>query len=148
MARDFRDEIRRMHRRMNGWLRNFDENPWSDPQDEDFSGYRKAWVDAREHEKEFIIAVELPGFNKEDIGLDVDQGILTIKVEKKSEKKNQDKNAGNYSYQSSYSGFFRRIPLPENADTESIDAEYKSGVLKLRIPKKAKAKKGKTINIK
>ena len=145
MARDFKDEIRRMHRRMNHWFKNFDENPW-DIEEEDFSQYRKAWVDARESEKEFIIAVELPGFNKEDIELNVDDNILSIKVEKKSEKKKEKDES--YSYQSSYSGFFRRIPLPESADTENIDAEYKSGVLKLRIPKKAKIKKGKTIRIK
>ncbi|MFH1801855.1 MAG: Hsp20/alpha crystallin family protein [archaeon] len=145
MVKDFRDEMRRMHRKFNHWFKNFDENPW-DFEEEDFSQYRKAWVDAREMENEFVIAVELPGFEKEDIEVNAEDGMLTIKVEKKSEKKKEKDES--YSYQSSYSGFFRRIPLPENADAENIDAEYKSGVLKLRIPKKAKTKKGKTIKIK
>lgn len=145
MVRDFRDEMRRMHRRMNSWFRNFDEDPW-DLEEEDLSSYRKAWVDARELEDKFIIAVELPGVNKEDIQVNIENNLLTIKVEKKSEEKSKEENA--YSYSSSYSGFFRRIPLPDQADAEKIDAEYRSGILKLRIPKKTKAKKGKSIKIK
>lgn len=143
--RDFKDEMRKMHRRLNSWMKDFNEDPW-DFEEEDFSQYRKAWVDAREMENEYILAVELPGVNKEDIDVNVEENTLTIKVEKKSEEKSEKENA--YSYQSSYSGFFRRIPLPENADTEKVEAEYKSGVLKLRIQKKSKVKKGKSIKIK
>ncbi|MFH1289784.1 MAG: Hsp20/alpha crystallin family protein [Nanoarchaeota archaeon] len=138
------DEMRRMQRRFNHWLRNFDENPW-DFDEEDFSQYRKAWVDARELDDEYVIAVELPGVNKDNIEVNVEEDALTIKVEKKSETKEQEEES--YMYSKNYSGFFRRIPLPKNADAEKIDAEYKSGVLKLRIPKKERKKKGKTIQI-
>jgi len=134
-----------MRHRLNTWFTDFDEDPWN-LEKEDFSSYRKAWVDARELENEYIVAVELPGINKEDIEVDANDNILTIKVENRSENKKEQDDS--YSYQSSYSGFYRRIPLPQNADTENIEAEYKSGVLKLRIPKKAKAKKSSTIKIK
>ncbi|MBU0466708.1 MAG: Hsp20/alpha crystallin family protein [Nanoarchaeota archaeon] len=138
------DEMRRMHRKMNHWFRNFDENPWNFDE-EDFSSYRKARVEAQETDEEFLVAIELPGVNKKDIELEAENNVLVIKAESKQEKENKEENS--YSYTESYSGFYRTIPLPENADTEKIDAEYTKGVLKLRIPKKESKKKGKTIQI-
>ena len=146
MKKTIWDEMKRMQRRMNRLWRGFDENPW-ELNEEDLSGYRRPQVDARERENEFIIAVELPGVDKKDIEVNADESGVTIKVEKKSEEK--EEKEGEYRYEKSYSGFYRRIPLPENADFENIYAEYKEGVLKLKILKlKKKVKKGREIVVK
>lgn len=145
MKKTIWDEMRRMQRRMNRFWKGYDEDPW-EMDEEDLSGYRKAWIDARESEKEFIIAVELPGVDKKDIEVNVEDGALVIKVEKKSSEK--EKTEDSYRYEASYAGFYRRVPLPENADAEKIDAEYKEGVLKLKIPKLGERKrKGKSVSI-
>lgn len=147
MKKTIWDEMRRAQRRINRLWRGFDENPWEEINEEDLSEYRRPWVDAREMENEFIIAIELPGVNKEEIEVIAENGSLVLKVEKKSEEK--EEKEGEFKYERSYAGFYRRIPLPENADAEKIDAEYNQGVLKLRIPKKKKTERnGKEIKIK
>ena len=133
-------DMRRMQRRMNRLF---------DPDDEfdDGGDYRRAWTDFREGENEFLIAVELPGIEKEDISLEVVNGVLVIRAERKQEKEN--KKDGQFVYAQSYAGFARTIPLPENADAEGIEAEFKNGVLKVRVPKKKiEKKKGREIKIK
>lgn len=142
MWKDPWKDMRKLHRRMNRLFGN-----WDDESEEEFDkGFRKAWTDFRESENEYLIAVELPGMEKEDIDLEVGEDSIAIKAEKKQEKKQKDE--GNYSYAESYSGFARVISLPENADSEKVDAEYKNGVLKIKIGKKKKEKKGNVIRIK
>jgi HSP20 family protein len=140
MTRNVWDEMRKMQRKMNRFWHGFDENPWED-EEEDLTGYRKAWVDARESEEEFLIAVELPGVDKKDIEVITEENAIAIKVEKKTEKKQEDREKGSYSYEESFTGFYRRIPMPESADLGNIGAEYKNGILRLRVPKLEKAKK-------
>jgi len=140
MRKTIWDEMNRMKKRMNRVWRGFDENPWEfEDSDEDLTGYRKAWVDARDSGDEFVVSVELPGVEKKDIQISVDEGYLAIRVEKKSES--EKKTEEQYSYSKDFIGFYRRIPLPENADVEKIDASYRDGILKLRIPKLRKEKK-------
>lgn len=110
--------------------------------------YRKALVDFRENDENFIIAVEIPGIDKEDIHLDITENSAIIKAEKKQEKEEGSKEKGDYRYAKSYAGFYQEVALPENADTENIEAVYKNGVLKLIIPKKKLAIKKKKIKIK
>jgi len=145
MAKDIWDEMKKMQRRMNRWIRGFDSNPW-ESEEEDLSGYRRAWIDTRDLEDEYLIAVELPGVEKKDIELDLEDGFLKIKVEKRRENKDEEEDI--YKYEQSYVGFYRRISLPEDADLDNVDAEYKNGVLKVRIKKlKGKLKKGKRIDV-
>lgn len=140
---DFRREMRKMQRRMGNLFSGVDE-PFDD---EEWDDYRLAWADFRENEEEYLIAVELPGVEKEDVDLHVDGNLLTIKASKKQEK--EDKDEEKYSYSRSYAGFARSITLPEAADVDNLDAEFKNGVLKVKIPKrKIVKKKGKEIRIK
>lgn len=111
--------------------------------DKSREGYRKAFLDLREKDKEFVIAAELPGIDKEDINLEIKDDRVVIKAEKK-----QEKEKGDYSYSKSYAGFYQEVALPENTDSDKIDAVYKDGVLKLTIPKKKLAVKKKEIKIK
>lgn len=132
---------------MRNWLVDFDESPWTEDE-EDFSDYRKALVDARESEEEYVIAVELPGVEKEDIEVNANENSVEIKVEKEDKKEVKNDEKGFYSYKKSFAGFYRRVPLPKNADFEKINAEYKNGVLKLRIPKlENEARKGRRIDV-
>lgn len=110
--------------------------------------YRRALVDCDEDDKNFTIEVEIPGVDKEDIHLDVNENSVIIRAEKKREKKEGSKEKGDYRYERSYAGFYQEVSLPENADTENIDAVYKNGVLKLTIPKKRITIKKKKIKIK
>ncbi|MGC9309144.1 MAG: Hsp20/alpha crystallin family protein [Candidatus Nanoarchaeia archaeon] len=109
--------------------------------DELSSDYRKAFTNFKEGKNEFVIQVELPGVNREDINLDVTDTGIEIKAEKKTRAKKE----GEYTKQ--YAGFYQAFDVPENADLENIDATYRNGVLTITLPKIAKKNK-KTIQIK
>jgi HSP20 family protein len=94
-------------------------------------------VDVTESEKEIKIAAELPGIDEKDIDLSVTKDTLTIKGEKKEEKEDDGKDY--YRMERSYGSFYRTIPLPTEVETDKISASYKKGILKIRIPKSAKA---------
>jgi HSP20 family protein len=79
------------------------------------------------------ITAELPGMTKEDVTLQLDNGVLTISGEKKQSE--EAKHEGVYRTERYYGSFQRSIPLPEDLDQEKADAEFKNGVLTIRIPK-------------
>ena len=92
-------------------------------------------LDVKETEKSFDVTVDLPGMEKKDIEVSLDDGIMTIKGERKvEEKKEQD---GYTHYERHYGSFKRCIRVPENLDEAKLQGEYKDGVLKLHAPKKA-----------
>jgi len=110
--------------------------------------YRRAFTEYKETDKEFIIEVELPGVEKDDIKLNVTDTGIEIKAEKKQEKEEADDKSGEYRYAGRYAGFYQAFDVPDNADLENIDAEYKNGVLKIKIPKRESAKSRKEVEIK
>ncbi|MDD4309792.1 MAG: Hsp20/alpha crystallin family protein [Candidatus Cloacimonetes bacterium] len=96
--------------------------------------FRAMAMDIVEHEKEFQILANLPGFNKEDIKISVHDNQLL--VEATCSVKNEEKQGVMYRCER-YSGSYRRnLMLPENADINKISAKMEAGVLKLTIPKK------------
>jgi HSP20 family protein len=104
-------------------------------------------MDVSETDKEIIISAELPGAEPEDIHITLDRNILTISGEKRAEKEEGGKRF--YRVERSYGSFRRSILLPEGVDEDQIDASYKRGVLKVNLPKTARAqKKRKRITIK
>ncbi len=105
------------------------------------SGARTPVTDMWETKNEVMAQVELPGVNKDDIDIDVDDKGIRISVEKEDKKQDEDMEKGYYSCERSYSGYYRYFPLPENTDKENIDASYKDGVLELKIPKREVDKK-------
>jgi HSP20 family protein len=115
------------------FLRGFDVDPlWTRR-----LGEFNPQVDVTEDEKEIKIAAELPGIDEKDIDLSVTRDTLTIKGEKKEEKEDNGKNY--YRMERSYGSFYRVIPLPVEVETDKISAHYKKGILKIKIPKTAKA---------
>jgi len=96
--------------------------------------YRRPLTDMYETETEFVTQIEMPGLEKEDIKVNVTSDGMEIKASRKYEKKDK----GYMRYERGYSNFFRRIPFPKEADMTNIQAEYKDGVLELKIPKQEK----------
>ncbi len=102
-------------------------------------------IDLKETEDSFILQMEVPGINKEDIIIETQNNILKIYGEKKEEKREEEDNVI-YS-EIKYGKFERQFRLPDIADADKIDAIYQNGILKIVIPKKEE-KKPKKISIK
>ncbi|MEN8129462.1 MAG: Hsp20/alpha crystallin family protein [Pseudomonadota bacterium] len=100
-------------------------------------------IDIDETEDAFAVKAELPGVDKEDVHIDIDNGVLTIRGEKKVET--EDKK--HHRVECAYGSFVRSFTLPQSVDTDQVEAEYKNGVLNLTIPK-LEAAKPKQIEVK
>lgn len=94
-------------------------------------------VDITEDEKEYLIKADLPEMKKEDVHVTFEDGVLTITGERKVEK--EEKNRKYHRIEREHGRFLRSFTLPENADATKIAAEFKEGVLFLRLPKNEKA---------
>ncbi|MBI2516178.1 MAG: Hsp20/alpha crystallin family protein [Opitutae bacterium] len=94
-------------------------------------------VDITEDEKEYLIKADLPEMKKEDVHVTFEDGVLTITGERKVEK--EEKNRKYHRIEREHGRFVRSFSLPENADATKIAAEFKEGVLVLRLPKNEKA---------
>jgi|WetSurMetagenome_2_1015567.scaffolds.fasta_scaffold44379_2 HSP20 family protein len=95
-------------------------------------------VDILEQDGGYELVADLPGLKKEDIKIEIENNMLTLKGEKKLEEEKKDKS---YRLSERYYGeFVRTFALPENVDRDGIVAEFKDGVLTLEIPKTEKAK--------
>ncbi len=101
--------------------------------------------DIYEEGGDYHIVMDTPGYNKEDISIEVKDGYLTVKGVKKSEDKEEGKN---YIRKERVYGEIQRSFALGDVDTEKIDAEFKNGTLHLVIPKKESEDKTKKIEIK
>mgnify|MGYP001159251806 CR=1 FL=1 len=102
---------------------------------------RGAWapaVDIHETEDGYAVTADLPGVKKEDIEVDLKNGTLTIKGEKKFEERTPKENF--IRIERSYGKFVRSFVLPNNVEPDKIKAVFKDGTLQLQIPKKEEAK--------
>jgi HSP20 family protein len=104
-------------------------------------------VDVAETDKGYEITAELPGLDEKNIELNVANGGITIKGEKKEET--EEKKKDYYVSERRYGSFERYFGVPEGVDAEKIEATFKNGVLKVTLPKTAEAQKpSKKIDIK
>jgi HSP20 family protein len=93
--------------------------------------------DVYEKDGELVVKAELPGVQKQDIDVSVENGDLVIKGERKGEEEVKEDN---YYRMERFSGtFYRRFPLPEGVDAERITADYTDGVLEIHVPKPTSA---------
>lgn len=93
-----------------------------------------AWVpqiEVMQKDDQFIVRADLPGLKKSDVKVDVTDNLLTISGERKEEK--EEKREGFYRSERSYGSFYRRIPLPEGAKTDTATAEFTDGVLEINM---------------
>lgn len=103
-------------------------------------------VNVIETETDYQMEVAAPGMNKSDFNLSLDDNLLTISAETKSESEKTEKNYTRREF--SFSNFKRSFHLPDNINTEKIDASYKDGVLNITLPKMVEEKKDKNKVIK
>lgn len=92
--------------------------------------------DISETEGEVVVHAELPGIAAEDMSVSVEDGMLSISGEKRTETKSED---GNGYTERFFGSFQRRLSIPANVDEERIEARLKDGVLEVRMPKVEKA---------
>jgi HSP20 family protein len=101
-------------------------------------------VDIFETENELVMKADLPEVDPKYIGIQVENGTLTLKGERRFEEQRNGK--GFHRIERSYGSFVRAFSLPETVDPEKVKADYKNGVLTVTLPKKEVAKP-KTINV-
>ncbi|MGH8024116.1 MAG: Hsp20/alpha crystallin family protein [Limisphaerales bacterium] len=95
-------------------------------------------VDVIEDEKEYLIKVELPEVRKEDVKVTVESGTLTVSGERKAET--EEKNRRFHRVERSYGRFERTFSIPDDAESDGVKAEFKDGVLRVRLAKSEKAR--------
>lgn len=111
------------------------------------SGVQPFAADVEDKEYEYVIKVDLPGFSRDNIHLDFDQGVLTVQASRKQESHEKDEDGSFLRKERSSGSYVRRFML-NRVDDEKINATFKDGVLAVTLPKREDAKKsGKLISI-
>jgi len=94
-------------------------------------------VDIRDEKDAVLVTAELPGVAKDEVSVQLKDGVLRIKGEKHTEKAENEN--GFYRSERVYGAFERSFTVPDTLDAEKIEAEYANGVLKLTLPKRPEA---------
>lgn len=95
-------------------------------------------VDVVEKENEYLINAEIPGVKKNDVKVAFENGVLTISGERKDER--EEKNARYHVVERSWGSFRRSFTLPGNTDADKINADFKDGILTVKVAKSESAK--------
>lgn len=99
-----------------------------------------------ETSEEYRIEAELPGVKQDDVEVNVEDRVLTLRGERREEKEEKGKKF--HRVESSYGSFTRSFTLPDDADEDRVAADYKDGLLKVRIPRTApKESKARSVEI-
>lgn len=102
-------------------------------------------IEVKEEKDHYLMTAELPGLTKDDISVEVKNGLLTISGEKKLEK--SEKKEGYFYSERSYGKFSRSFRLDEDISEENVEASFKEGVLHVTL-RKEKGKESKRITVK
>jgi HSP20 family protein len=94
-------------------------------------------VDVMETDEEFQISAELPGVEKKDVKLSVENGVLLISGRREQE---EEKGKRYHKIERAYGSFARSFTMPDVVDEQKVTAEFKNGVLTVRLPKSEKAR--------
>jgi HSP20 family protein len=112
-----------------------------------WTGSQDLWappVDVEETADEIVLNAEIPGVRREDLDIELEDGVLTIQGEKKDEEKQE--GVQGLLYERRWGSFTRRFTLPRAVDAANITATYENGILTVRVPKAEEAK-GRKIEI-
>jgi HSP20 family protein len=96
----------------------------------------RRWVpamDLTETDRHLILRADLPGLDREDLNIEVKDGVLTISGERKAE--HTDESEGFYRVERAFGRFSRSLDLPQGIDPDAVSADFDRGVLEVRIPK-------------
>lgn len=99
---------------------------------------RRRWVPAMdlvETDDSLILRADLPGLGRDDVEVEVKDGVLTVSGERRAE--HEDKREGYHRVERSFGRFSRSLELAKGVDPESVSADFENGVLEVRIPKPA-----------
>ena len=91
-------------------------------------------VDIKEEADKFVLHADIPGVKPEELNINMEEGVLTIKGEKKTEAKTDEE--GYKRIERTHGTFYRRFSLPDTANSDAISAQSKHGVLEIIIPKR------------
>ena len=97
-------------------------------------------VDVEETADEVILVAELPGILEEDVHVEVENNILTVRGEKREEREGCEGKRSYHVWERSYGIFKRTFTVPQSVQVESIQAEFDNGILTVRMPKAPNAK--------
>lgn len=102
-------------------------------------------VDIVETPENYEVHLAVPGLNKDDFKIEINDNYLTVSGERKFSNEKKDKNY--HSIETHYGSFSRSFTLPENTDATKINAKYNNGILELTIPKDEKKVLKQTIKV-
>lgn len=108
------------------------------PQEASTSSVWAPLVDIHEDKEAVTITAELPGLKRDDVKINIEEGTLTIRGERKFENETKKKNY--FRIERSYGSFYRSFSLPSTVQADKVKANMKDGVLEIYIPKKEEAK--------
>jgi HSP20 family protein len=91
--------------------------------------------EVEETDKEIVVRVEVPGMEKEDCRITIEDNLLQLRGEKRFAREAQDSTY--HVMERAYGAFHRTLPLPRNVDADKAEASYRNGVLNIRLPKTA-----------
>lgn len=95
-------------------------------------------IEWQEGKKSYLLRGEFPGFDRDEVKVEVEDGVLTLRADHKEEKWDQDEDEGWRSIETRKGGYTRYVRLPEDVNVEAIQAEMKQGVLRITLPKERK----------
>ena len=112
------------------------------------SGESVAWmpkVDVKRKDDDIVVRAELPGIDPAEVEVEVTDGVLTIRGERRQEAKQEGEDW--LVCESCYGSFERSLTIPESVDPAAITADYKDGILVVHVPKALEAARPKTTKI-
>jgi HSP20 family protein len=98
---------------------------------------RLPMVDILDEGERYVVEAELPGVKKEEVSIDVGEDSITIEAKRESEV--EEKKEGYVRKEREHMSFYRRVPLPDDADSSKATAKLENGLLTIALPKKEKA---------
>jgi HSP20 family protein len=128
-------ELNTIQSEMNRLFNTFFDNPTAGGASGNGATMRR-WIPATdlvETENDFVLKADLPGLTEEDVNIELEDDVLTISGERKSE--HEDRKDGYYRIERSYGSFRRSLTLPEGVDPEAVKASFDHGVLEVHVPK-------------
>ena len=96
-----------------------------------------AWspqIETFQKDNQFVFRADLPGMNKDDLKVSVDDNCLAIQGERKKEWTRDEDSPGGYRSERTYGSFYRCVPLPQGVKADNISATFRNGVLEVKMP--------------
>jgi len=133
------EPFREMARMQDELNRLFDDRLWRRRgQEEELGAGFLPPVDVYEDQESLVLTTELPGIEPKAVDVRVEDGVLTLRGERKMEK--EDKKENYLRVERSYGSFTRSFTLPSTVDPDKVKAEFKNGLLRIAIPKREESK--------